>query len=53
MDDEQVWPSLWLTFTSIKILQGSQPFSFKVVCLFPSANYGSLVEEKSVRFLKS
>lgn len=39
--------------TRLKILHGSQPFSFKVVCLFQSANYSSLVGEKSVRFLKS
>lgn len=42
-----MWPSLWLMFTAIKILQGNQPFSFKVVCLFQSANYSSLVEVKS------
>lgn len=49
----QVWPSLWLMFTSIRIPYGSQPFGFKVGRLFESANENSLVGEHFVMFQRS
>lgn len=49
----QVWPSIWLIFTSLRIPYGSQPFGFKVGCLSESANESSVVGEHFVMFQRS